>query len=170
MPRPRESRSEPMCLSGTAALWPAASAEVYESREATTRSGGTRRQVTATRFPTTISASGSSPATIISSRKTRPTATRTGSSFFRRRRTRAWTRAQGANDRVRLGLIGCGTRGAQVSNFFLKHADAQYVAAADVFKTRLDNWITTFRDKQNGATIEPCEDYRRILDRKDVDA
>ena len=47
--------------------------------------------------------------------------------------TRAWTRVQGANDRVRLGLIGCGSRGAQVSNLFLRHPDAQYVAGADVF-------------------------------------
>src|SRR5712692_9341393 len=83
--------------------------------------------------------------------------------------TSAWTRVQGANDRVRIGLIGCGTRGAQVSNFFLRHPDAQYVAAADVFKTRLDSRIASFNDTRNGA-VEPCEDYRRILDRKDVDA
>ena len=27
--------------------------------------------------------------------------------------TSAWTRVQGANDRVRIGLIGCGTRGGR---------------------------------------------------------
>src|SRR5437899_6123235 len=81
--------------------------------------------------------------------------------------TRAWTRVQGANDRVRLGLIGCGSRGAQVSNLFLRHPYAQYVAGADVFKTRLDRWIASFDDRRNGAAIEPHEDYRRILDRKD---
>jgi predicted dehydrogenase len=94
----------------------------------------------------------------------------TGGAILSNVPARAWTRVQGANDRVRLGLIGCGSRGAQVSNFFLKHADAQYVAGADVFKPRLDSWITASKDKQHGATIEPCEDYRRILDRKDVDA
>jgi predicted dehydrogenase len=83
---------------------------------------------------------------------------------------RAWTRAQGANDRVRLGVIGCGSRGTQVSKLFLRHPDAQFVAAADVFKTRLDSLIASFNDGPNGATIEPYEDYRRLLDRKDVDA
>jgi len=77
-----------MCLSGTGTPPRPSPAAAYESREATTRSGGTRRLETATRFPTTISASGSSRVTIISSRKTPPTATRTGSSFFRRRPTR----------------------------------------------------------------------------------
>jgi predicted dehydrogenase len=84
--------------------------------------------------------------------------------------TRAWTRVQGANDRVRIGLIGCGSRGAQVSNLFLRHPDAEYVAGADVFKTRLDRWIASFNDRRSGAAIEPYEDYRRILDRQDVDA
>jgi predicted dehydrogenase len=84
--------------------------------------------------------------------------------------TRAWTRAQGANDRVRIGVIGCGGRGTQVSTLFLRHPDAQFVAAADVFKTRLDSLISSVNDGRNGATIEPYEDYRRLLDRKDVDA
>ena len=43
-------------------------------------------------------------------------------------------RIQGASDRVRLGLIGCGTRGSQVADFFLRHQDAQYVAAGSLLQ------------------------------------
>ena len=85
-----------------------------------------------------------------------------------------WTRAQGANDRVRIGLVGCGSRGAQVADFFLRHPDTQYVAACDVFKEKLDARIASFATAgsaaQAGTKVDAYEDYRRILDRKDVDA
>lgn len=86
----------------------------------------------------------------------------------------AWTRVQGANDRVRLALVGCGSRGTQVSDFFLRHQDAQYVAACDVFKERLDARVASFAKSahqvQAGTKVDALEDFRRILDRKDVDA
>src|SRR5947209_9788128 len=59
-------------------------------------------------------------------------------------RAGAWSRVKGANDRVRLALVGCGTRGTQASNFFLRHPDVESVAATDVFKTRLDERVATF--------------------------
>ena len=83
-------------------------------------------------------------------------------------------RIQGASDRVRLGLIGCGTRGSQVADFFLRHQDAQYVAACDVFKERLDARVAAFATSphtvQASTKVDAVEDYRRILDRRDVDA
>jgi len=86
----------------------------------------------------------------------------------------ALTRVQGANDRVRLALVGCGSRGTQVSDFFLRHQDAQYVAACDVFKERLDARVASFAKSahqvQAGTKVDALEDFRRILDRKDVDA
>jgi len=86
----------------------------------------------------------------------------------------ARTRVQGANDRVRLALVGCGSRGTQVSDFVLRHQDAQYVAACDVFKERLDGRVASFgksaHQVQAGTKVDAIEDYRRILDRKDVDA
>jgi predicted dehydrogenase len=85
-------------------------------------------------------------------------------------RAGAWSRVKGANDRVRMALIGCGTRGTQVSNFFLRHPDIEYVAATDVFKTRLDARVATFAEMQGGARTDAFEDYRRVLDRKDIDA
>ena len=42
-------------------------------------------------------------------------------------------RVLGANDRVAMGLIGCGGRGSQVADRFLKMPDASVVAVADVY-------------------------------------
>src|SRR5215212_2802372 len=43
-------------------------------------------------------------------------------------------RVLGANDRVGIGLIGCGGRGSQVADRFLKVPDASVVAVADVYQ------------------------------------
>lgn len=79
-------------------------------------------------------------------------------------------RVQGSNDRVRMALIGGGGRGNQVAEFFLRHRDCQCVAVAEVYKTRLDASIGRLSKAQPDVKIEPYEDYRRILERKDVDA
>src|SRR5262249_13035092 len=73
-----------------------------------------------------------------------------------------------ANDRVRMGLIGCGTRGTMVSGFLNRHDDCVFVAACDVAKTKLD--ATAAKLAKNGVTVDTYGDYRRILDRKDIDA
>jgi predicted dehydrogenase len=74
----------------------------------------------------------------------------------------------GANDRVRMAVIGCGTRGSMVSGFFGRHNDCEFVAACDVFGTRRDALVAKLRE--GGRTVDAVDDYRRILDRKDVDA
>jgi predicted dehydrogenase len=71
----------------------------------------------------------------------------------------------GQNDKVRMAVIGTGTRGTMVNGFFRSHPDCEFVAACDVRKTRLDAAI-----KQIGGKVQGYSDYRRILDRKDVDA
>ena len=47
----------------------------------------------------------------------------------------------GANDRIRVGLIGCGGRGNQVAKDWMKHQDSVFVAACDVYKQRLDETV-----------------------------
>src|SRR5215470_1466773 len=74
----------------------------------------------------------------------------------------------GANDRVRMGLIGCGTRGNMVSGFFLRHKDCEFVAAAEVVKSKLDQ--TAAKLEESGSKVERFGDYRRLLERKDIDA
>jgi predicted dehydrogenase len=77
--------------------------------------------------------------------------------------------AQGAGDRIRVGLIGCGNRGNQVATDWIKHKDSVFVAACDVARDRLDQTAARLGQAQ-GNTVDGVEDYRRILDRKDVDA
>ena len=71
----------------------------------------------------------------------------------------------GANDRVRMAVIGTGSRGTMVNGFFRTHADCEFVAACDVRKTRLDQAVKTI-----GGSVQGYGDYRRVLERKDIDA
>ncbi len=73
------------------------------------------------------------------------------------------------SDRIRVGIIGCGNRGNQVAADWMKHKDSVFIAACDVAKDRLDNTAARL-GKTQGNTLDTYEDYRRILERKDVDA
>jgi predicted dehydrogenase len=78
---------------------------------------------------------------------------------------------RGANDRVRIGLIGSGSRGRSVAAQFIRSfAEVQYVANCDAYATRLEQGNEQLSGLQKDVKIEGYEDYRRILDRKDVDA
>ena len=74
----------------------------------------------------------------------------------------------GANERIRAAIIGCGNRGRAVAREWIEHADTSFVAACDVDKTRTDATVAEFA--QAGHKADGYEDYRRILERKDVDA
>jgi predicted dehydrogenase len=75
---------------------------------------------------------------------------------------------QGANNRIRVAIIGTGSRGNQVMQSWLKHADSAFAAICDVAKDRLDN--TASKLASAGQKVDTYEDYRRILERKDIDA
>lgn len=72
----------------------------------------------------------------------------------------------GANDRVRVGVIGVGRQGRGVMKTFMKNQGAQIVAICDVFQPQMDFAIKDA--KLEG--VEAYKDFRRILDRKDIDA
>ena len=74
-------------------------------------------------------------------------------------------RVLGANDRVRLGLIGLGNRGDQVLDAFLVHKDAEVVAVCDIHPPYMD-----FAAQKAGNSPKHFKDYRKILDMKDLDA
>jgi predicted dehydrogenase len=74
---------------------------------------------------------------------------------------------QGANNRVRMAIIGAGNRGGRVFDSFARHADCQFLAAAEVNKAKLDQWMNPARQT---FKLDVVEDYRKILDRKDIDA
>lgn len=69
------------------------------------------------------------------------------------------------NDTVRLGLIGCGPRGSYDATQCLTATKTSLVAVCDVDPARIDRTL-----KRVGGRPEAYSDFRRILDRKDVDA
>jgi predicted dehydrogenase len=75
---------------------------------------------------------------------------------------------QGANNRIRVAIIGTGSRGNQVMQSWLSHKDSVFTAICDVAKDRLDN--TASKLASAGHKVDTYEDYRKILERKDIDA
>jgi predicted dehydrogenase len=73
-------------------------------------------------------------------------------------------KALGANDRVRLGLIGAGSRGTEILRAALRCPNTEIVAAADVYSRRLDAIQRVAPD------IKTHADFRRLLDDKGIDA
>ena len=74
---------------------------------------------------------------------------------------------QGANDRIRMAVIGCGNRAGRVFDAFARQANVQWVAGAEVNKAKLDSFMSPARQT---FKLDMVGDHRRILDRKDVDA
>jgi len=92
-------------------------------------------------------------------------------------------RVIGANDRVRIGCIGVGYRGVQVLNAFLTQKDAEIVALCDVYEPYLNGQFDkihphfqelTYRVPKRlpdfGGPVERHKDFRRVIDKKDIDA
>ena len=75
------------------------------------------------------------------------------------------SRVLGANDRVRLGFVGVANRGCQVMRGFLDHKDAQVVALCDV-----DKKILAAATAKAGGKVDTCADFRKLYERKDLDA
>ena len=76
----------------------------------------------------------------------------------------AW---QGANNKIRMGVIGCGNRAGRVFNSLSRHDDCVFVAGAEVNDARLAGFMTPARQSFNLAMVK---DYRRLLERQDIDA
>ena len=73
-------------------------------------------------------------------------------------------RVLGANDRIRIGLIGSGSRGKEILRAALRCHDVEAVAVADVYTRRLDE------AKGIVPGIATFKDYRALLDDKTIDA
>src|SRR5712671_6699327 len=73
-------------------------------------------------------------------------------------------RVLGANERVRLGFVGLGNRGDQVLDAFLKHPDCEVAATCDLYQPYLD-----FASKKVGNQPKQFQDYRKLLEQKDLD-
>jgi predicted dehydrogenase len=74
------------------------------------------------------------------------------------------SRVLGANDRVRVGMIGVGNRGQELLKQIMDVPNTQLVAIADVYRRRHDE------AKQMAPGILTFNDHRQLLDMKDIDA
>ena len=76
--------------------------------------------------------------------------------------------AFGANDRIVLGHVGIGGQGSGNLGGFLKYKDISVAALCDVDSSRLEKGLKTVAER--GHTAEGFEDYRKLLERRDIDA
>jgi len=70
-----------------------------------------------------------------------------------------------ASERIRLGFIGTGGMGTGLLNIFKKFPDIEIAAIADVYKAHAGKAA-----EQSGQKPELYSDFRKVLDRKDIDA
>src|SRR5439155_23434296 len=74
-------------------------------------------------------------------------------------------RVLGANDRVRVGLIGCGGRGMLVARLMRESPNVEFAAVCDLnppHLARAKEWA--------GSSAKEYKDFRRLLEQKDLDA
>ncbi len=74
-------------------------------------------------------------------------------------------RVLGANDRIRLGLLGCGGRGKYLARTLNKLGGIEWVALSDIWDVRRDEGV-----KVTSPDVKKYLDYRQLLDHKDIDA
>jgi predicted dehydrogenase len=70
----------------------------------------------------------------------------------------------GANERIRIGLIGAGSRGREIFKVALRCPNVEAVAAADVYSRSLEQARTI------APQIKEHKDFRHLLDDKSIDA
>ncbi len=74
-----------------------------------------------------------------------------------------------ANEKISLGLIGCGGRGSWIANIFKDDGNYQIVSAADYFQDRVDGVGNAHNvPAANRYTGLSC--YKKMMEQKDVDA
>ena len=75
----------------------------------------------------------------------------------------SYSRIMGANDKMNLGVIGCGERAMLDMTQFIANPAVSVKALCDVYAVHIDNFLT----KAPGA--KTFTDHRKLLDEKDVD-
>ena len=78
--------------------------------------------------------------------------------------TLAASNALGANDRIRIGIIGPGARGSEILRQAVECPNVECIGAADIYTRRLEEV------KKIAPNAKTYLDYRHLLDDKDVDA
>lgn len=75
------------------------------------------------------------------------------------------------SEKITVGCIGMGGHGiGRNLKMYLGQADAQVVAVCDVDGGRLKHAEKMVNDKYGGKGCGSCKDFRKIIERKDIDA
>ena len=77
-------------------------------------------------------------------------------------------RAVGPNDKIRVALIGCGGMGGGDLKTFFLNPEVECPVVCDVDDARIADKIKIVEDER-GNTPDGVKDFRRAIDRKDVD-
>jgi predicted dehydrogenase len=73
-------------------------------------------------------------------------------------------RVWGANERIRLGIIGSGMRGQYLMTRANEAGNIEWVAISDIYDVRRDQ-----AEKLTNTTVAKYNNYHELLDRKDID-
>ena len=92
----------------------------------------------------------------------------------------------GANDKIRMGFIGVGNRGWKLLRSFMSHDNVDIVALCDVYEPYLNRDISQVHqniidsignkvppmgeNEMFKGKVDRIKDFRKLLDRKDIDA
>ena len=74
-------------------------------------------------------------------------------------------RVLGANDRIRLGVIGTGGRGKYLMKKAIEAGNIEWVALCDAYDVQRDQ-----AEALTAKRLDKCADYRRLVERNDLDA
>jgi predicted dehydrogenase len=75
----------------------------------------------------------------------------------------SYSRVLGANDRINMGLIGCGDRGTHDMGRFQTHKDVDVIAVCDIYGAKVD------AAQQKAPHARPFTDHRKFLETKELD-
>jgi len=81
-----------------------------------------------------------------------------------------WARGAAPSDKIRLGIIGAGGIAGSHVGWFLPRKDVTVDAIADVDNTRWANRLKQIHAHYRNTQAKGYQDFRRILDRPDIDA
>ena len=83
----------------------------------------------------------------------------------------AWVGKLLPSDKVNMGFIGMGGHGVNRNlRMFLQQPDARAIAVCDVYKSRSESARKRVNSRYKSDACTAVTDFRRVLDRKDVDA
>ncbi|MCI0352090.1 MAG: Gfo/Idh/MocA family oxidoreductase, partial [Acidobacteriales bacterium] len=82
----------------------------------------------------------------------------------------AYSRVLGANDRIRVALIGCGGMGRSDLRDFLKVKDVECVALCDVDDSQVAEGMKKIVEPTSQTPGLTTRDFRKVLDMKELEA